>query len=140
MPVKQKMQCKLLAPRLAPVRGKLSPLRVGCYSADMDSPTPPPAGIAPDSYQVLLEVAEAIAAHRDLGDLFHDLAGRLHRVVQFDYLNLILHDAKRNVMRLHTLEANRPTKVQPGLETPVEWSAAGHVLETQEPLVVPDVM
>ena len=96
----------------------------------------PPAA----SYQVLLEVAEAIAVHRDLGDLFHDLAGRLHGVVQFDYLNLILHDAKRNVMRLHTLEANRPTIIQPGLETPVEWSAAGHVLETQQPLVVPDVM
>jgi formate hydrogenlyase transcriptional activator len=96
----------------------------------------PPAA----SYQILLEVAEAIAAHRDLGDLFHDLAGRLHGVVQFDYLNLILHDAKRNVMRLHTLEANRPTKIQPGLETPVEWSAAGHVFETQQPLVVTDVM
>ena len=67
-------------------------------------------------------------------------AARLHGVVQFDYLNLILHDAKRNVMRLHTLEANRPTIIQPGLETPVEWSAAGYVLETQQPLVVPDVM
>jgi formate hydrogenlyase transcriptional activator len=96
----------------------------------------PPAA----SYQVLLEVAEAIAVHRDLGDLFHDLAGRLHHVVQFDYLNLILHDAKRKVMRLHTLEANRPTVIQPGLETPVEWSAAGHVFETQQPLVVPDMM
>ena len=97
---------------------------------------PPPAA----SYQVLLEVAEAVAAHRDLGDLFHDLAGRLHRVVQFDYLNLILHDDKRKVMRLHTLEASRPTQMQPGLETPVEWSAAGHVFETQQPLVVPDIM
>lgn len=75
---------------------------------DAHSLQPPTA-----SYQVLLEVAEAIAVHRDLGDLFHDLAGRLHRVVQFDYLNLILHDAKRNVMRLHTLEANRPTKFSP---------------------------
>jgi formate hydrogenlyase transcriptional activator len=91
------------------------------------------------SYQVLLEVAEAIAVHRDLGDLFHDLAGRLHRVVQFDYLNLILHDAKRKVMRLHTLEANRPTQIQPGLETPIEWSAAGHVFETQQPLAVSDI-
>src|SRR5580704_13839059 len=116
---------------------KLSDQQPRCYPDCMDAHSlqPPTA-----SYQVLLEVAEAIAAHRDLGDLFHDLAGRLHRVVQFDYLNLILHDAKRNVMRLHTLEANRPTKVQPGLETPIEWSAAGHVFETQEPLLVPDVM
>src|ERR1700722_9893139 len=102
----------------------------------MDVQPPQPAAA---SYQVLLEVAEAIAAHRDLKDLFHDLAGRLHRVVQFDYLNLILHDAKRKVMRLHTLEATRPTQIQPGLETPIEWSAAGHVFETQEPLVVADI-
>jgi formate hydrogenlyase transcriptional activator len=101
----------------------------------MDGQQPQPAA----SYQVLLEVAEAIAVHRDLGDLFHDLAGRLHRVVQFDYLNLILHDAKRKVMRLHTLEATRPTQIQPGLETPIEWSAAGHVFETQEPLIVADI-
>jgi len=101
---------------------------------DGQSPQTPAA-----SYQVLLEVAEAIAVHRDLGDLFHDLAGRLHRVVQFDYLNLILHDAKRKVMRLHTLEANRPTQIQPGLETPIEWSAAGHVFETQLPLAVSDI-
>src|SRR3989441_418583 len=58
--------------------------------------------------QALLEVAEAIALHRDLGELFHDLAGRLHRVVQFDYLNLVLHDTARNVMRLHILETSQP--------------------------------
>src|SRR5580704_12065184 len=102
---------------------------------DGQPPQPPAA-----SYQVLLDVAEAIAAHRDLGDLFHDLAGRLHSVVQFDYLNLILHDDKRNVMRLHTLETSRPTQIQPGLEIAVEWSAAGHVFETQQPLVVSDIL
>ncbi len=101
---------------------------------DGQPPQPPAA-----PYQVLLDVAEAIAAHRDLGDLFHDLAGRLHSVVQFDYLNLILHDDKRNVMRLHTLETSRPTQIQPGLEIAVEWSAAGHVFETQQPLIVPDI-
>jgi formate hydrogenlyase transcriptional activator len=110
--------------------------RAECYSAFMDG-SPAPATPAP--YQILLEVAEAIASYRDLRELFHVLAERLHLVVEFDYLNLILHDAKRNVMRLHILETSRPTHVEPGLEIPVEWSAAGMVYETQQPLVIPDI-
>ncbi len=98
-----------------------------------------PAPAPPAHYQVLLEVAEAIASYRDLRELFHILAERLHPVVGFDYLNLILHDAKRNVMRLHILETSRPTQVEPGLEIPIEWSAAGLVYETQQPLVIPDL-
>lgn len=106
----------------------------------MDASTPPKAAVSPLApYQVLLEVAEAIASHRDLGDLFHDLAGRLHRVVRFEYLNLILHDPGRNIMRLHILETSRPTQIQPGLEIPIEWTAVGQVFETQQPMVVPDI-
>ena len=43
-------------------------------------------------HQALLEISQAIASHRDLGQLFHDLAPRLHLVVQFDFVNLILHE------------------------------------------------
>src|SRR2546427_5458307 len=63
--------------------------------------------------QALLEAAEAIALHRHLGELFHELAGRLDRVVQFDYLNLVLHSTARNVMRLQILESSQPTRVSP---------------------------
>jgi hypothetical protein len=59
-------------------------------------------------YRALLAVAEAIIAHRDLHALFHDLAGRLHQVVPFDYLILVLHDAAHNAMRLHVLETSEP--------------------------------
>jgi len=89
--------------------------------------------------QVLLEVSEAIAVHHDLGELFHDLAERLHRVVQFDYLNLVLHDPARQVMRLHILETAQPIRVQPGLETPVAETPAGWVWQTQQPFTVADI-
>jgi formate hydrogenlyase transcriptional activator len=59
-------------------------------------------------HRALLDVAEAIAQHRDLRELFHELAARLHRVVEFEFLSLVLHDASRNVMRLHILEAETP--------------------------------
>ncbi len=93
-------------------------------------------GATLEQSRALLEVSESIALHRDLGELFHDLAGRLHRVVQFDYLNLVLHDASRQVMRLHILETAQPTRVKPGFETPVSETPAGWVWETQQPFLV----
>jgi hypothetical protein len=62
--------------------------------------------------EALLEVAESIARHRDLAALFHDLAERLHCVVDFDFLTLVLHDPVRKVMRLHILETRLPTPVK----------------------------
>ncbi|HJY87043.1 MAG TPA: sigma 54-interacting transcriptional regulator [Candidatus Acidoferrales bacterium] len=103
----------------------------------------PTMGVSPAATlgqaQALLEVSEAIAAHHDLGALFHDLAGRLHHLVQFDYLNLVLHDPARNVMRLHILETAEPTRIQPGLEKPVADTPAGWVWETQQPLIVAEI-
>jgi formate hydrogenlyase transcriptional activator len=62
----------------------------------------------------------------------------LHRVVEFDYLNLILHDAARNVMRVHILAAEEPGTLRPGVEFPVEETPSGLVWETQQPFVMPD--
>jgi len=100
------------------------------------APAPPPS-----RSQALLQVAESIAHHRDLTDLFHDLAARLHDVAHFDYLNLVLHDPERQVMRLHLLETLRekPTHLRVGLELPMAATPSGRVLETQDPFVVSDV-
>ena len=89
--------------------------------------------------RLLLEVSESIASHRDLAELFHDLAGRLPIVFKFSYICLILHDPERNVMRLHILEAPRPGRIAPGLELPIEDSAGGWVWQHQQPLVCTNV-
>jgi formate hydrogenlyase transcriptional activator len=88
--------------------------------------------------EALLEVSEAIAQQRDLRALFHDLSIRLHAVIDFDFLTLILHDATRNVMRLHILETHVPTDKATGGEMPVEGTPSGLVWQTQEPFVVSD--
>jgi formate hydrogenlyase transcriptional activator len=88
--------------------------------------------------EALLEVAESIAQHRDLAALFHDLAERLHCVVDFDFLTLVLHDPVRNVMRLHILETRLPTPVKTGSETPMEGHPSGWVWQSQQPFVVSD--
>jgi formate hydrogenlyase transcriptional activator len=102
-------------------------------------PTPQLAATSPEAqHQALLEVAEAISQHRDLGELFHELAARLHRVVEFDYLNLTLHDASRNVMRLHILETEEPRTISPGAEFPMGETPSGWVWETQQPFILDD--
>jgi formate hydrogenlyase transcriptional activator len=90
--------------------------------------------------EALLEVSEAIAQQRDLPALFHDLAARLHSVIDFDFLTLVLHDPARNVMRLHILETRIPT-VKPKtseVEHPVEGHPSGWVWQTQQPLLIID--
>jgi formate hydrogenlyase transcriptional activator len=88
--------------------------------------------------EALLEVGEAIAQQRDLNELFHALAERLHWVVEFDFLTLVLHDPVRNVMRLHILETRLPTDKLVGKETPIEGHPAGWVWQSQQPFVVSD--
>src|SRR5713101_4652788 len=89
--------------------------------------------------EALLEVSEAIAQQRDLPALFHDLAARLHSVIDFDFLTLVLHDPVKNVMRLHVFETRVHTGGKaPGSETPVEGHPSGWVWQTQQPFVVSD--
>jgi formate hydrogenlyase transcriptional activator len=93
---------------------------------------------AASQHQVLLEVSESIATHRDLPGLFHDLVERLPRLVNFDTMWLVLHEPARNVMRVHILET--PSRAYLDfVERTIEDAPAGWVWERQEALVVPDV-
>src|SRR5438552_13780185 len=90
-------------------------------------------------YRTLLAVSEAIVSHRDLATLFHDLAGRLHLVVRFDYLACVLHDAASNTMPLHVLETTEPVPAQASQRFSVDEDPAGIVWHTQRPLIVSNV-
>jgi formate hydrogenlyase transcriptional activator len=92
-----------------------------------------------DRLRLLLQVSESIASHRNLNELFEDLAARLPPVVPFDYINLLLHDPVKDVMRLHILVAPAESTIRPGLELALDESAAGLVWRTQQPLVVEDL-
>src|SRR5438067_11973438 len=98
-----------------------------------------PCDTLAERYEALLEVAEAISAHRDLHELFRDLAQRLPRVVHVNFVALSLHDPARNTIRLHTLQANVPADLVGGHEGPAAETPAGLVSHTQDPILVPDV-
>ena len=97
------------------------------------------AGAVGDAYRALLAVSEVITSHRDLSALFHELAGRLHQLVRFDYLALIMHEAATNTLRLHVLEPPEPASVLPGQHTPLEESPAELVRQSQRPLIISNV-
>jgi formate hydrogenlyase transcriptional activator len=65
-----------------------------------------------------------------LPPLLHDLAGRLHQVVCFDYLTVVLHDAPTNTMRMHVVDPPEPVEIV----LPPDDDPAGLVWQTQRPL------
>jgi formate hydrogenlyase transcriptional activator len=91
---------------------------------------------ADPQYRALLAVSEAIAAHRDLSALFHELAGRLRQLVRFDHLGVFLHQAEGNTLRLHVLEPSGPTMPSAFMSAPVGETPAGLVWQTQQPLIL----
>ena len=96
-------------------------------------------GLKPEQYITLLELSKAIASHRDLTKLFHDLACRLQVLFKFRSMAVVFHDPKRDLMRCHFLETCIPTKWRPPTEVPIEGSVAGWVWQHQEPVVVSDI-
>jgi formate hydrogenlyase transcriptional activator len=90
-------------------------------------------------YLTLLELSKAIASHRDLSGLFHDLACRLQSLVDFSHLGVLLYDEKRKVMRFHLIETCEPTHWQTPAEVPMEGSIAGWVWQHQEAVVIRDL-
>jgi formate hydrogenlyase transcriptional activator len=89
---------------------------------------------ANDQYRALFGVSDAIASHRDLSALFHELGSRLARVISFDALSLVLHDPATNVMRLHVIELAKPLATPFTLVLSPDDDPAGLVWQTQQPL------
>ncbi len=93
------------------------------------------ARLSGEKYRALLEISRIIASHENLPELFRDLAGRLHGLLNFCYLSVVLHDPVRNVMRLRTLETSAP-KLEPGAEFAMDDSSSAWVWEHQDPLII----
>jgi formate hydrogenlyase transcriptional activator len=93
---------------------------------------------ADSQYTTLLEVSQAISSHQSLTELFQDLGRRLHAILNFNYLSLILHDPVHEVMRVHTLHFDGVTTIRPGMKFGVDDSPSGEVWRTQRPFTVAD--
>ena len=100
----------------------------------------PAEGTLPERYRTLLDVAETIATHRDLGEVCRDLARLLPHVVPVNFVALALYNPARATMTLHSIQANVPIQPSDDVhELPLDETPAGYVWRTQEPLFVGDV-
>lgn len=97
------------------------------------------AGLRREQYLTLLGLEKAINSHRNIPDLFRDLACRLQDLFKFRDIGVMLHDETRNVMRLYVLEACEDLLREPVTEVPIEGSIAGWVWQKQEPVIVSDL-
>jgi formate hydrogenlyase transcriptional activator len=91
-----------------------------------------------ERYEALLEALESLSRHDDLTKLFRELARRLRKVVEFDFISVMLHDPAANVMRLHILESEQPMNIGLGPLLSPEESPGGWVWQSQEPIIISD--
>ncbi len=102
----------------------------------------PPAGLVQspvgERANVLLAVAQAVAAHTDLGALLRDLAAALGDHLPPGYISFALLDVASHTGKLQFLEplggAAPPHRDDTPTELPAHESPTAHVWETQEPL------
>src|SRR5271170_8334731 len=90
-----------------------------------------------ERYEALLQMADLVVHHRGVPELLPALAQRLHKVASFEVANFSLYDPERNLMRMHFWEGNE--LLSNLAELPVEEAACSVALETQEPVVWPDL-
>jgi formate hydrogenlyase transcriptional activator len=98
----------------------------------------PISAIPADPYGTLLEMSRAMAAHTSVDELVRELGRRLHNLLDFTYLTLMIHDDNRDVMLTHTVHTQQPGPVADP-EYSMEQSPSAGVWRTQEPLVVGDL-
>src|SRR5208283_2267956 len=89
-------------------------------------------------YQAVISLSRSIAGRTDLRSLLSGVAESLRRIVIFDHLGVILHDANGNAMQGYIL--NEPgNPVITSLRLPVDEDPAGWVWINQQPLVISDL-
>ncbi len=117
----------------------VTPLAPVVPSPAMSAPPAAPDAASARRYQALLAVSDALVRHHDLNALFADLEVRLKTVVHFDFINFVLHDPARDVMRLNILGRDEQQRLNLPLEMPVDEAMSGWVWIHQKPLVIPEL-
>jgi len=88
-------------------------------------------------YEALLQMADLMVCHHDVGELFHKLAERLHEVAAFEVASFCLHDPLKNLMQLRIWEGGE--LVSAPAELPMDDTTAGWVWQNQQLLAFADV-
>jgi formate hydrogenlyase transcriptional activator len=90
-------------------------------------------------YRTLLEISEAFIVHQDCNTLFRGLWTSLRKLIRFDFLVLMLYNEGSPVASRHAIAAEEEIDATVGRDMPLAGTPAGLVIETQQPLYVPDL-
>jgi len=94
----------------------------------------------PDSrYQTLLDISDCMVMHEEVGTLLPALIEPLKRIVHFDGITMTVYNAEERTVRLHAAVTPNNFPAPIGRTFPVADTPASLVLETGEPLYVPDL-
>jgi GAF domain-containing protein len=88
-----------------------------------------------DIREAVLALSRCIAGRDDLETLLSGVAQSLRRVVDFEYLGLMVYEHEGNRMRLHALGSAGPLDTEE-VVLPIEEDPSGWVWANQQPLVV----
>src|SRR5262249_41833147 len=88
-----------------------------------------------DIYEAVVLLSRSLAGRTDLRSLLSGVSDSLCRIVNFDQVGLILHNADEDVMQGYILNAlGNPMITE--LRLPVDEDPAGWVWQHQQPLVI----
>lgn len=90
------------------------------------------------AWQTISELAKAIAGHESMQALFHELTERLHELLSFTYLSVVLYEPGTHTMRVWQIEGASMEPFEQRPRQPMSESISGRVWETQQPLIVSD--
>jgi formate hydrogenlyase transcriptional activator len=90
-------------------------------------------------YQTLLEISESIAAHRQLSEFFGELSRSLERILSFAGIGISLYEPEKRSTQLYMLITGTPSEIPIGQTFKEEEAPTTVVLETQEPIYIPDL-
>lgn len=87
-------------------------------------------------YEAVLTLSRSISGRDDLESLLSGVADSLRRIVSFDYVALVLHEAEGNRMQSHVLNTDGPADIRGRTCFALEDDPAGFVWLNQEPVVI----
>jgi PAS domain S-box-containing protein len=88
--------------------------------------------------QTVSELAKTIAGHESMEALFHELSERLHELLNFTYLSVVLHEPDTHTMRVWQIEGASMVPFDQRPKQPMNESISARVWQTQRPLVLSD--
>ncbi len=98
-----------------------------------------PADDSALKYRALLQISEALIACRDREALTRSMWETLHALIAFDFLVIMRYDAARRCVMLKSIAGREKLDAAHREEWPVEGSPVQFLLETGQPLYVPDM-